>query len=63
MTVPLIVQELVERFEANKADYCSANYKEFRLRKEFVDPFFEALGWDVGNKRGYGTKTLFTKIH
>ena len=24
-----------------------------RLRKEFVDPFFECLGWDLANREGY----------
>lgn len=23
------------------------------MRREFIDPFFEALGWDVANKQGY----------
>ena len=28
-------------------------YNETQLRREFLDPFFEALGWDVYNRKGY----------
>ncbi len=31
----------------------SPAYNETQLRREFIDPFFEALGWDVTNKAGY----------
>ena len=44
---------LVERFERNIDAYRSPAYNETQLRIEFVDPFFEALGWDVTNKAGY----------
>jgi hypothetical protein len=53
MTAPRVISELVERYRNNRKDYVSASYKELRLRKEFTDPFFEALGWDVGNRAGY----------
>ena len=46
------VLELVQRFERNLDAYKSADYKEARVRVEFIDPFFEALGWDVRNVRG-----------
>jgi type I restriction-modification system DNA methylase subunit len=52
MTPPKIVTELVERFDRNKNVYCGSGYNETRLRREFLDPLFEALGWDVDNKRG-----------
>jgi len=45
--------ELVERFQRNLDVYKRDDYKETRVRVEFVDPFFEALGWDVRNVRGY----------
>jgi len=44
---------LVERFERNIEAYRSPAYNETQLRREFIDPFFEALGWDVANKAGY----------
>jgi hypothetical protein len=53
MAAPDVVVELVKRFDMHRASYRGGEYKEDRLRKEFLDPFFEALGWDVGNKKGY----------
>ncbi len=49
---PASVQELVARFERNLDSYRSHGYNETQLRREFIDPFFEALGWDVVNKTG-----------
>ncbi|MDP2212202.1 MAG: TaqI-like C-terminal specificity domain-containing protein [Candidatus Aquicultor sp.] len=53
MAVPDIIFELVERFSRNLDEYKSNGYNETQLRREFLDPFFEALGWDVNNKLGY----------
>jgi len=50
---PLQVKELVERFEKNVEAYQSQTYNEAQVRLEFINPFFEALGWDVANKQGY----------
>ena len=47
------ISDLVERFERNIEAYHNPAYNETQLRIEFVDPFFEALGWDVTNKAGY----------
>ncbi|CCF84425.1 Eco57I restriction-modification methylase domain-containing protein [Nitrolancea hollandica] len=47
------VLDLVERFTRNRDDYRSGRYNETQLRREFLDPFFEALGWDVNNRQGY----------
>jgi len=52
MAIPEIVENLVARFARNRDLYCGSGYKETQLRREFLDPFFEALGWDVDNKRG-----------
>ena len=52
MAIPDSVNKLIERFERNIDDYRSVNYNEARLRKEFLDPFFKALGWDVDNTEG-----------
>jgi predicted type IV restriction endonuclease len=46
------VLELVERFRRNLDVYKRPEYKETQLRVEFIDPFFEALGWDVRNTAG-----------
>ncbi|MBN2580530.1 MAG: Eco57I restriction-modification methylase domain-containing protein [Pirellulales bacterium] len=53
MAVPSVVEELVERFEAHRVTYQSEQYNEAQLRGEFINPLFEALGWDVYNKKGY----------
>jgi len=50
--VPDKIKELVERFERNLPAYKSQKYNEAQLREEFLNPFFEALGWDVYNKSG-----------
>ena len=47
------ISNLVERFERNIEAYRSPAYNETQLRREFIDPFFETLGWDVANKAGY----------
>ena len=53
MPAPPAVLELVERFRSQYDSYKSPDDKEFALRKEFIDPFFAALGWDVENRQGY----------
>ncbi len=50
--LPQQVSELIERFERNKESYTSVQYNEAQLRQEFINPFFEALGWDVRNIGG-----------
>ena len=53
MTAPDIVKNLVARFEQHRDSYRSGRYNETQLRREFLDPFFEALGWDIFNKQNY----------
>ena len=53
MTAPDIIQHLVKRFEENRASYRSGKYNETQLRREVVDPFLKALGWDIDNEQGY----------
>lgn len=50
--IPTEIPGLVERFERNLDAYRSEVYNETRLRREFLDPFFKALGWDVDNESG-----------
>lgn len=52
MPAPQLILDLIERFERNKEAYKSGAYNETQVRREFIDPFFEALGWDVNNKAG-----------
>jgi predicted type IV restriction endonuclease len=44
---------LVDSYVAHEREYSnSREYNEFSLRREFLDRFFEALGWDMGNSGG-----------
>jgi hypothetical protein len=52
LAAPREIVELVERFERNVDAYKSGRYNETQLRREFIDPFFGALGWDVENRGG-----------
>jgi type I restriction-modification system DNA methylase subunit len=53
MTIPPILTELMERFENNREAYTSARYNEAQTRREFIDPLFRLLGWDMDNTSGY----------
>ena len=46
------IEALVRRFEEQRADYQASQYNETQVRREFLDPFFEALGWDIANRAG-----------
>lgn len=48
-----IIANLVDRFDDQKGFYKKSEYNETQTRRDFIDPFFEALGWDVSNKNGY----------
>ncbi len=52
-TAPAVVIELIERFAEHADAYHSGRYNETQIRREFIDPFFKALGWDVDNTKGY----------
>lgn len=49
-----IIADLVARFNSNKGYFTSNLYKEEEAKVEFINPMFEALGWDVHNKQGLG---------
>ena len=44
------VKLLVEDFKKNSARYMQVDYNEHNTRVDFINPFFEALGWDVSHK-------------
>ncbi len=48
------IEDLVQRFRAHIREYRSARTKEAEIRQQFVDPFWRALGWDVGDTKGVG---------
>jgi hypothetical protein len=42
------ITTLVERFSSQIDSYLQkSSYNETQTRREFIDPFFIALGWDV----------------
>lgn len=61
MAAPRIVVELVEHFARN-ADAFRNGLNETEVRVQFIDPFFEALGWDIYNKQHYA-ETYKDVIH
>lgn len=53
MPAPAAVTDLVTRFAEHVDSYKSGNYNETQLRKDYLDPFFTLLGWDMDNTAGY----------
>ncbi len=47
------IEELTIRFGEQITSYKNASYNETLVRRDFIDPFFKALGWDVDNSQGY----------
>ena len=43
------IQTLSHNFKANERYYLSPSYDEASARKDFIDKFFIALGWDVNH--------------
>jgi hypothetical protein len=52
VAAPKEILDLIERFERNLDAYKTGQYNETQLRREFLDPFFKALGWDIDNTAG-----------
>ncbi len=49
------IKDLVKKYHSNRETYLKANYNETQLRTDFLDPFFELLGWDIKNEEGKPT--------
>ncbi len=49
MTAPDSLYQLVDKFERDQSKFRQPDYNEAQLRQEFVNKFFAALGWDVGD--------------
>jgi len=47
------IQELVTRFGEQIDSYKQTDYNETLTRRDFIDPLFKAMGWDVDNSQGY----------
>lgn len=46
-----IIKELADDFKERHDELTQKIYKEDRVRKDFVDKFFQALGWDMYNDK------------
>jgi len=46
------ISQLVERFSEQIGSYKHSDYNETLTRRDFIDPFFKALGWDMDNEQG-----------
>ena len=53
MNVPDKIIKLIETFDYNLEMYKKGSYNETQVRLEFINPFFEELGWDITNKQGH----------
>lgn len=49
----LEIEKLVTRFETHYVEYMKGGYNETQTRRDFIDPFFNALGWDMNNEQDY----------
>ncbi len=47
------IADLVARFAEQIDSYKHGDYNETQTRRDFIDPFFKALGWDVDNQNAY----------
>ena len=50
----MTIQQLAEKYRRNHTDILS-QYNEMQLRNEYLDSFFEILGWDIKNISGKST--------
>jgi hypothetical protein len=53
MSAPREIIDLIDRFNRNADSYRSSQYGETQVRREFIDPFFKCLGWDIDNNQGH----------
>jgi predicted type IV restriction endonuclease len=53
MPAPAALLDLIARFREQLPDYKRGQYNETQLRRDFLDPLFRLLGWDVDNRAGY----------
>ncbi len=61
MALPDKLSELIERFDREVMPGKAA-YKEANIRNQFIDPFFESLGWDLRNVQGRAEVILEDRV-
>ncbi len=50
-----MLKQLIEKYQSDRIHYLTNKYNETQLRSDFLDPFFELLGWDIKNSAGKPT--------
>jgi hypothetical protein len=50
LAAPKIIEELIDKFDSDPAFYRSIYFNETEVRTQFINQFFEALGWHVYHK-------------
>jgi len=55
------IRELIEKYEKVKQSGKIKNYTEEDTKKSFIEPFFEALGWDIRNKEEVSAEEKVSK--
>ncbi len=51
----MTLKQLIEKYHSDRDYYLTNKYNETLLRSDFLDPFFELLGWDIKNHTGKPT--------
>lgn len=51
----MTLENLIHKYHSNRSNYIKPTFNETQLRNEFLDPFFELLGWDIRNSNGKTT--------
>ncbi|MDA3614356.1 Eco57I restriction-modification methylase domain-containing protein [Polluticaenibacter yanchengensis] len=51
----MTIKQLIEKYQSDRHYYLTNKYNETLLRSDFLDPFFELLGWDIKNNAGKPT--------
>lgn len=51
----MTIKQLIEKYKSDRNYYLTNKYNETLLRSDFLDPFFELLGWDIKNNLGKPT--------
>lgn len=54
--IPEDLENLISDFTNRLSEIKSPNYKEARLRNDFLDKLFNILGWDLSNTKGLSEK-------
>ncbi|WP_164071846.1 Eco57I restriction-modification methylase domain-containing protein, partial [Acinetobacter soli] len=55
MSSNIELAKLICNYETNRQECLNSRYNETLLRSDYLDPFFELLGWDIKNKAGKPT--------